>query len=126
MGLWQYRRFGRLYFQPTSGWIAITLTWDRVVALTDPSNIYNYGDDFIPNSIENQLTNLNLYLLDDDDTIIASSTAEADSVEHIFFDVGDGGDYKIRVTNAGGGSGDGQDYALAWWADECMHRRLQR
>lgn len=120
---WDYGSIGAstdyIFNAPVEGWIAITLVWDHVVELTDLSNNYSFGDDFIPNSIDNQLTNLNLYLLDSDDNIITSSAAVADSVEHIFFDVGDsGGDYKIRVVNAGGGSGDGQDYALAWWAGE--------
>jgi hypothetical protein len=35
----------------TSGWIAVTLAWDRVVELTDPDNTYSYSDEFFTNPI---------------------------------------------------------------------------
>jgi hypothetical protein len=117
---WDYGSIGTgavdyTFDTPVSGWIAITLAWDRVVELTDPDNTYSFGDDFFTDTIENQLTNLNLYLLDSDDNIIHSSIAEADSVEHIFWEVEAEEDYKIRVVHV---SGDAQDYGLAWWAGE--------
>ncbi len=101
-----------------SGWIAITLAWDRIVQLTDPDNTYSSGDEFFDNPIETELTNLNLFLLDSNNNVIRSSIAQADSVEHIFWNVENSADYKIRIVNSGGGSGDGQDYGIAWWAGE--------
>jgi hypothetical protein len=117
---WDYGSIGTgavdyTFDTPVSGWIAITLAWDRVVELNDPDNTYSFGDEFFTDTIENQLTDLNLYLLDSDDNIIHSSIAEADSVEHIFWEVEAEEDYKIRVVHV---SGDAQDYGLAWWAGE--------
>lgn len=50
-------------------------------------------------------------------TVVASSTAETDSVEHIFFRLGanQGGNYTLRIEHAGGGNSEAQEFALAWW-----------
>jgi hypothetical protein len=48
---------------------------------------------------------------------IRASTTDTDNLEHIFYAV-PFGEYKIRVTNIGGGPEDAQDYGLAWWAGE--------
>lgn len=104
--------------------VAVTLAWDRIVQLTDPDGTYDADDTFFNNTIESELTNLDVYLMpassNDINTAIAKSTAPADSVEHIFFELEEnqGGSYKIRVVNNGGGSGEGQDFAISWWADE--------
>ncbi len=105
-------------------WVAITLAWDRIVGKTGSNNTYNFGDEFFNNTIDMELTNLDLYLMpansNDVSQAVFRSTADADSVEHIFMklDAGQGGDYKIRVVNSGGGEGFGQEFGLAWWAGE--------
>jgi len=104
-------------------YVTATLAWDREVELTDPDNDYDYGDQFFSEPIENNLNNLDLYLLRSTstnlDAAIARSTAFFDSVEHIFFQVPDAGDYKIVVAHDGNnGQGSFQGYGLAWWAGD--------
>ena len=57
-------------------------------------------------------------MLDSNDNIVQASVAADDSVEHIFWQVESGGDYKIRVVNAGGGNEWPEGYGLAWWAGD--------
>lgn len=106
---------------PGKTWIAATLVWDRLPQTNEVDNSYVPGTtDFVNNSIDSELTNLNLYLVNSMGTVVASSTAEADSVEHIFFRLGanQGSDYTLRVEHAGGGNVESQDYALAWWVGD--------
>jgi hypothetical protein len=108
---------------PGKTWVAVTLAWDRLPQTTEVDNSYVPGTtEFIGNPIFSELMDLNLYLMDSMGTVVASSTATADSVEHIFFRLGanQGDDYTIRVENAGGGSGDGQNYGLAWWIGDTV------
>jgi hypothetical protein len=95
-------------------WVAITLTWDRVVSSTEVGDTYNSTTEFFNNPIETELANLDLYLLDANDNVIYASTADGDSVEHIFVQAT--GNLKIRVENVFGGTGEEAGYALAWWA----------
>jgi hypothetical protein len=101
---------------PNKVWVAATLVWDRIVTTTEVDNSYGPGTEFINNPIDAELANLNLYLVDSMGVVVASSTADADSVEHIFFRLGanQGGNYTLRVENAGGGSLESQDFGLAW------------
>jgi hypothetical protein len=112
--------FGTLDYtfdQTVSGYVAITLAWDRRVELTDPDNSYSFGDQFFRyNEIDETQNNLDVLLLNDSEQVIASSTTADDNLEHIFQDV-PAGQYKIRVSHVGGLL-DAQDYALAWWAGE--------
>jgi len=100
-------------------WVAITMAWDRQVELTGIDFNYDSGDDFFNNPIAMELTNLDLYFMPANSDNIADaifrSDAQADSVEHIFqqLDPDQGGDYKIRVVNSGGGQGFA-DFGLAW------------
>jgi hypothetical protein len=120
LGFWQYRglRYYGLYFNQTvSGYVAITLAWDRRVELTDPDNSYSFGDAFFQyNDVSEILNNLDILLLNDLGQVVASSTTTEDNLEHIFFEV-PAGHYEIRIEHNGGLS-DAQDYALAWWAGE--------
>jgi hypothetical protein len=95
-------------------WVAITLTWDRVVSSTEVGDTYNSGTEFFNNPIDSELADLNLYLLDANDNVIYASIAAGDSVEHIFVQAT--GNLKIRVENLFGGTGEEAGYALAWWA----------
>lgn len=99
-------------------WITVTLAWDRIVESTKVGNNYNSSTQFFDNPLEFELTDLDIYLLDANNLVVASSTAEGDSVEHIFYYAEHGGAFKIYVDNVGGGPGDAQDFALAWWAGE--------
>lgn len=100
--------------QEVSGYVAVTLAWDRKWAKTGDDENYISGDMFFNPS----LTDLNVYLLDSesDDILnpVSSSVTTDDNLEHIFFEVG-AGSYKIKVVNAGA---DDIDYGLAWWAGE--------
>ncbi len=99
-------------------WITVTLAWDRIVESTEVGNTYNAETQFFDQPLEFELTDLDIYLLNANDFIVASSVTEDDSVEHIFYQVESGGDFKIVVDNSGGGPGGAQAYGLAWWAGE--------
>lgn len=107
--------------QPLVGgsFISATLAWDRVITLEDSNQngLYDLGETFEAQD----LNNLDLYLLkaDEDDisNSVWSSESEADSVEHIFFQIPETGQYKLRVVYRQQMTRDTpQDYALAWWA----------
>jgi hypothetical protein len=87
-------------------WVAVTLTWDRVVELTDPDNTYSFGDEFFDyNNLDQVLNNLNVYLVPANATDVTmpthASISEVDNVEHIFFQVPTAGEYKVVVTHEG-------------------------
>lgn len=101
-------------------YLAVTLTWDRRVELTDPDNTYEAGDLFFTQPLEDSLNNLDVYLLPADSNdlndAITKSVSFDDSVEHIFYDNFPPGEYKLVVhNNFFNGIGDSQNYALAWW-----------
>jgi hypothetical protein len=97
--------------QDVSGWVAITLAWNRTVQSTELAGSDNYvsGDQFFNST----LNNLDLYLLDaNNNSVISSSTTLDDNLEHIFAEV-PSGQYKIQVHY--NDFGDDLDYGLAWW-----------
>ncbi len=102
------------------GYVAITLAWDRTVESTSGDDNYSSGDQFFNPS----LNNLDVYLMPADSIdigdAIRASTTDTDNLEHIFYAV-PFGEYKIRVTNFGGGPEDAQDYGLAWWQAKHRH-----
>jgi hypothetical protein len=104
-----------VFDQPVSGYVAVTLAWDRIHQKTGEDESYASGDQFFNPS----LVNLDLYLLpantDDLNLAIDRSVTSDDNVEHIFFNVLSPGNYKIKVVHVGGDND--QDYGLAWWAD---------
>lgn len=97
--------------------ISATLTWDRIVDLQDTNNNgqYDMGEQFI----DRQLNDLNLYLMpanaDDIANAIWSSNSPVDSVEHIFHQIPQTGQYKLRVVFGDRVNEPIQPYALAWW-----------
>lgn len=101
-----------------SGYVAITLAWDRKVELLEQDDTYSSGDEFIGRN----LNDLDLYLLPSDtdnlNLAISRSVTLDDNVEHIFFEVPQG-NYKIKVVHSGG-LGEEQSYGLAWWAGESI------
>jgi Subtilase family len=103
--------------------ISATLAWDRQAPFLDNGivGVYEPGiDSFIPFLPDN----LDLYLMRQSDTDIAqalwSSVSTADTLEHIFWQVPEDGDYMLRVVFTGDiivpGFEGTPNYALAWWA----------
>jgi Subtilase family len=97
--------------------VAITLTWDRLVELLDKNRngAYDVGETFR----DRGLNNLDLYLMRVEDTDIRksvwSSISDKDNVEHIFHQIPTTGQYKIRVQFRQQLNEPIQPYALAWW-----------
>ncbi len=113
-----------IFDEPVSGYVAVTLAWDRRVFKTGDDDRYNFDDQFTKyTDLDDVLNNLDIYLMEANENNIANaisaSTTTVDNLEHIFFEVPAAGNYKIRVQHAGG-IGDDQDYAIAWWAGEAV------
>jgi hypothetical protein len=110
---------------PANSWVAVTLAWDRRVELTSVDDEYDFGEDFFDRPVEQEVNNLDIYLLPSDSDDLPNATSASvslvDNVEHIFFKVQNADQYKIVLRQEAydeGGLGDEQDYALAWWAGE--------
>ena len=97
--------------------VAVTLVWDRLVELDDRNGNEKY--DLGENFRDRGLNNLDIYLLpvakSDTGSSLCGSVSEADSVEHIFCQIPDTGQYKIRVQYRQQVNQEVQPYALAWW-----------
>jgi len=98
--------------------VAITLTWDRLVELNDQNKneLYDVGENFR----DRGLNNLDLYLVkadgqNQDAATVCSSISPVDSVEHIFCPIPANGNYKIRVQMRQQVNEPTQSYGLAWW-----------
>jgi hypothetical protein len=112
--------------------IAITLAWDRVVEFamdTDPTSQYNAGDTFAEyvddglNPPDDTVINdLDIYLLPKFAASISQAVASSDSavgtVEHLFFQIPETGEYEfwVRQFDQESTLPIGQNYAVAWWA----------
>ena len=98
--------------------VSLTLTWDRLVELTDidGNQEYSLGEEFR----DRGLNHLDLYLMHAEDDRISqsvwSSISKVDSVQHIFHQIRDPGKYKIRVHFRQAVNLPRQGYALAWWS----------
>ncbi len=97
--------------------VAITLTWDRLVEL---KNTHQDGLFAVGNSFRDRgLNHLGLYLLDANSNNLFGSTcasiSDVDSVQHIFCRIPKTGKYKIRVQFRQQVNEATQPYALAWW-----------
>ena len=106
--------------QPLSqgNYIAITLTWDRLVILNDRNHNQQYDVD--ETFHDRGLNNLDVYLMPTNENNnlrnTCSSISQEDSVEHIFCPIPSSGRYKIRVHYRRQMNQPNQSYALAWWA----------
>ncbi|MGM3308325.1 S8 family serine peptidase [Anabaena sp. WFMT] len=100
-----------------NSFVAVTLTWDRLVELADKNNNQQYDVD--ESFIDRGLNNLDLYLVKADDLkseiAACSSMSAIDNVEHIFCPVPATGNYKIRVQFQQQVNEKIQPYSLAWW-----------
>ncbi len=100
-----------------NSWVSITLVWDRLVELqdTNQNQEYDLGEKFR----DRGLNHLDLYLMhvedDNIDRSVWSSTSAVDSLQHIFYQIRDPGQYKIRVHFRQAVNIPRQAYALAWW-----------
>jgi hypothetical protein len=99
--------------QEVSGWLAITLAWNRIWQTTGNGNNYQSDDQFYNPTFNN----LDLYLIEKDNNnysqAVGKSTTLDDNLEHIFVQVPPG-EYEIVVQ----GTINDQDFGLAWWAGE--------
>ncbi|WP_353932559.1 S8 family serine peptidase [Okeanomitos corallinicola TIOX110] len=100
-----------------NSFVAITLTWDRLVKLNDKNQNQQYD---IDESFQDQgLNNLDLYLIKEDglktETATCASVSKIDNIEHIFCPVPITGKYKIRVQFQQQVNQPTQPYSLAWW-----------
>lgn len=97
--------------------VALTLTWDRLVELedTNQNQLYDLGEKFR----DRGLNNLDLYLLPAESNDLTqstcASTSNVDNTEHIFCPVPKTGRYKIRVQFRNTINQERQGYGLAWW-----------
>ncbi|MBE8999382.1 S8 family serine peptidase [Nostoc sp. LEGE 12447] len=99
--------------------VAVTLTWDRLVELNDrnTNQQYDVGENFR----DRGLNNLDLYLVkadaqNSDAGAVCSSISQIDSVEHIFCPIPTTGNYKIRIQFRQKLNEATQPYSLAWWS----------
>ncbi|MGL4512501.1 MAG: S8 family serine peptidase [Lacipirellulaceae bacterium] len=114
-------------------YISITLCWDRIVDVTSANNTYSAGDQFFNRSVEDSVSNLNLYLMPAGETNLALAVAKSvsldDNVEHIYTNQHGGGTFDIIVVDEGYpfSASDGPvgnsinratDFAVAWWSYE--------
>jgi hypothetical protein len=124
---WDYRTVNALSYTDYTiakplqqgSFVAITLSWDRLVELNDKNKngLFDAGEDFR----DRGLNNLDLHLVKADvgegieSATVCSSISDVDSVEHIFCPVPATGNYKIRVQSRQKVNEATQAYALAWW-----------
>ncbi|GAB4524773.1 MAG: hypothetical protein Tsb0014_03540 [Pleurocapsa sp.] len=122
---WDYRAITpnsyREYYlqQPlkSGSYVAISLTWDRLVELNDrnENQRYDVGETFR----DRGLNNLDVYVLPVEESNnmrnVCSSLSTEDSIEHIFCPIPVTGRYKIRVHYRHQLNEPRQNYALAWW-----------
>ena len=103
--------------------ISATLAWDRQTLFLDNgvAGVYEPGTDSL---LGVALDNLDLYLMLNDDTateqILWSSVSTVDNLEHLFWEIPETGDYKLRVVFTEDvtflpGFESTPDYSLAWW-----------
>ncbi|GAB4369918.1 MAG: hypothetical protein Kow00121_10190 [Elainellaceae cyanobacterium] len=99
-------------------YISVTLAWNRLVDLRDTNNNQQY--DLDEGFVDRGLNNLDIYLLpaeeDDISQAIWSSNSRVDSIEHLFYQIPETGQYKIRVVFRDRINELTQPYAIAWWA----------
>ncbi len=98
-------------------YLTATIAWDRLVELNDRNNngVFDEGETFD----DGGLNDLNIYLMEADETNTAnsvwSSESPLDSAEHLFYQIPETGRYKIRVEFANQVNEPMQNYGIAWW-----------
>jgi hypothetical protein len=114
----QYKEYAFTQPLQADSFVAITLTWDRLVSLNDRNGNrkFDLGESFRDRGVNN----LDLYLMRSQDSDPAnsvwSSVSKVDNTEHIFIKVPTTGKYKLRVVfNSPAANEALQRYGLAWW-----------
>jgi len=104
--------------------ISATLAWDRQVVYFDNGIVGTY-EPIIDGLAGLPLDNLDLYLMRSTDTLtgqsLLSSISTVDNIEHLFWQLPEDGNYKLRVvftedTTLFPGFEGTPDFSLAWWA----------
>lgn len=97
-----------------NSYISITLAWDRIVELNDKNNNQQY--DLGENFVDRGLNNLDIELINTNkgEEKVCSSISKVDSVEHIFCQIPEAGEYKIRIKFLEAVNQPTQTYGLAW------------
>lgn len=110
--------------------ISITLAWDRVVRFandTAPIGQYNSGDTFqqyVDDGVnppdDSVISDLDIYLLPKNAASITETVALSDSpvgtLEHLFFQIPQTGEYEFWVMQHDADGDTNQNYGVAWWA----------
>jgi hypothetical protein len=114
----QYQEYAIADSLMADSFVALTLTWDRLITLKDKNGdrLFQIGDSFKNDGINN----LELYLMREQDNDIAqnvwASVSKVDNLQHIFIKIPTAGKYKIRVVfKAMPKNEPMQRYGLAWW-----------
>lgn len=104
--------------------ISATLAWDRQ-ALYQDNGITGEYETGVDTVLGLPIDNLDLYLMLNDDTLteqaLWSSVSTLDNLEHLFWEIPEAGDYKLRVVFTEDvtflpGFESTPDFTLAWWA----------
>jgi hypothetical protein len=123
----RYRFAGELL---GGSFISITLAWDRLVEFatdTGTTGQYDSGDtfqeyvdDFINPPDDSVISDLDILLLPkfaaSDAATIALSDSAVGTVEHLFFQIPETGEYEFWIRQHDEEGGVTQNYAVAWWA----------
>jgi len=122
----RYRFAGELQ---GGSFISITLAWDRLVNFandTAPVGKFNLGDTFeeytdgLGPPADSVIDDLDVYLLPKFAATfgeaIALSFTDVGTVEHLFFQIPETGEYEFWIHQWDAEAGTLQDYAVAWWA----------
>ncbi len=114
---------------PAGSFVSITLAWDRAVEFAtdggtpvsfDPGDTFqDYPDNFPDPPADSVINDLDVYLLPrgafSTAAAIAQSTADYGTVEHLFFQIPDTGEYEFWIEQFDDDVGITQDYGVAWW-----------
>jgi hypothetical protein len=114
--------------------ISITLAWDRRVEFMSDSGTmgkYDAGDTFkeyVDDGVnppdDKVINDLNIYLLPKFSATIQQSVALSDSivgtVEHLFFQIPQTGEYEFWISQEDDDVGNTQNYGVAWWGDAAL------
>jgi hypothetical protein len=134
MGLWphEWRKHQHDYrfAQPLvrGSFVSITIAFDRTVVFDhDGGTIgqFDFGDTFVPSASfvpgQDQFNDLDLYLMPVGatslDDRIALSQSSGSTIDHLFAQIPATGQYEFWINQFNDNVFDGQNYAIAWWAD---------
>lgn len=128
-GAGEFNRYQFLGELQAGSYISITLAWDREVEFTDDDgtqNQFDPGDSFEPYTPglgppdDSVINDLDIYLLPKFSATrgqaIALSFTDVGTVEHLFFQIPETGEYEFWIDQWDDEVSPTQEYAVAWWA----------